>query len=142
MSQKVLREFSATLDELYPMLDFVGSFARQMTDSQEELNFVRLIAEEALVNIIRYAYSTGSGSIGIECERSGYTLKIHFIDDGIPFDPIQEANRFDLKAHERLNNPGGYGTFLILKLSDAVTYRREERSNILTITKSFKPADE
>lgn len=137
MSEKVLREFQATMDDLYPMLEFINSFALHLTEDREQLCHVRLIAEEALVNIIKYSYLGGSGPIGIECERFGHTLTITFVDDGIPFDPIQEAKRFDLKAHERLNNPGGYGTFLILSLADEVTYRREESSNILTLTKQL-----
>lgn len=137
MSEKVLRKYQASMDDLYPMLEFILSFAAVLSEDKEKLGHVRLIAEEALVNIINYSYKNAPGAIGIECERFSHTLKITIVDDGIPFDPIQEARRFNLKEHERLENPGGYGTYLMLSLADDLTYRREESSNILVITKEL-----
>lgn len=115
--------FVATLDQLYPLLDFIQSV---YIDQR-----IRLAAEEAVVNIINYSYPNGPGFIEVLCgitheEHSGQaTFRLLFKDEGIPFNPLTE------RPPPSLENLGGYGIRLYCQLMDRVEYRRENHQNIL-----------
>lgn len=95
---------------------------------------IELACEEALVNIISYAYPQSTpGSIDILCNPSDPPgLIISIRDQGVPFDPLKRE-----KVEKEL---GGYGVTLILKIMDQVQYAREEHDNILTLVKYLAPA--
>lgn len=92
---------------------------------------LELACEEALVNIISYAYPEKEGAIVIECtdpEKPG--LKISLRDQGIPYDPLDQE-----RAPPTEDRLGGYGIPLIIKIMDRVQYQREENDNVLTLVK-------
>ena len=49
---------------------------------------VDLAAEEALTNIIKYAYPQGGGSLEVACGRQGQDFVMEFRNQGQPFDPL------------------------------------------------------
>jgi serine/threonine-protein kinase RsbW len=116
-----IKTFLATLEQLYPMLDFVHDFSGDLQ--------IRLAVEEALVNIIRYGYPENQGSIQICCEHVGNALKICIEDQGIPFDPVS------YKVMQSTSRNGGAGIPLMKKIMDQIEYKRVEGKNILTLVK-------
>lgn len=107
-----------------------------MSFSKSHLFQIELAAEEAIVNIITYAYVNEQGHIEIDCYRTepknGILITIK--DYGIPYNPIASIKNKD-KDNLLEETLGGYGVFFILKVMDDVEYRREENSNILVLTK-------
>ncbi|MBR1503315.1 MAG: ATP-binding protein [Prevotella sp.] len=55
------------------------------------------------------------------------------IDDGILFDPTSYPEP-DLSLPADQREPGGLGIYFMRRMSDSLTYRREDGKNILTIT--------
>lgn len=130
------KTFSAHIENLAEMLEFVKIQAREAGFEQEVVTKIELAAEEALVNIINYSYPKSSGEIHITCMRptplSG--LKIIIYDKGVPFDPLNyQGNEKQGALEER--ETGGYGIYLILQVMDHVDYQRVEDGNLLSFIK-------
>ncbi len=96
-----------------------------------------LAIEEAVVNVMKYAYPNGtSGEVQIESipERDG--MRFVITDSGQPFDPtMQKEADTSLTAEER--PVGGLGIHLMRRLMDEVSYKRLGGKNILTMRKRF-----
>lgn len=104
--------------------------------ADETLRFqLRLAIEEAVENIIAYAYAEAAEPwLEVHAERQGSDLVITLKDGGRPFNPLEHAAPdLSLPAEER--PVGGLGIFLTRRMADAVSYARENGCNILTLTK-------
>ena len=99
---------------------------------------INLAIEEAVVNVMLYAYPTGTrGDISIEAVASDVRLKFTVIDSGKPFDPTtKDAPDVTLPYDER--PVGGLGIHLVRTLMDSINYERVDGHNVLTVTKKLK----
>lgn len=98
---------------------------------------LRLALEEAVVNIMKYAYPSGTkGDVSIRITSDGKRLKFILSDAGIFFNPTEAATAdTTLSAEDR--PIGGLGILLIRKLMDSINYERTEGRNELTLTKTI-----
>ncbi len=97
---------------------------------------INLALEEAVVNVMTYAYPEGHGEVNIEV--TAYKGRITFIitDSGIPFDPTaKEDVDISLSAEER--PIGGLGIHLVRQIMDRVSYEYADGKNILTLEKNI-----
>ena len=107
----------------------------------ETLNMpINLALEEAVSNVMLYAYPDSSGQVFVEFVKgeSAHDKKLIFTitDGGIPFDPTQQAEAdTSLSAEER--EIGGLGIHLVRQIMDEVRYKREDDKNVLTLIKSI-----
>lgn len=103
----------------------------------EALKFkLRLSIEEAVENVVRYAYDGGIGwlEVGTSLDHDSLILTIELRDAGVPFNPLErEDPDVSLPAEER--EIGGLGIFLCKKMMDTIDYRYEDGNNVLTMTK-------
>lgn len=100
---------------------------------------LNLVMEEAVSNIIFYAYKEGETgeNIRISMELEDGVLTIVLTDTGLPFDPTaREDPDVSLSAEER--PIGGLGIFLIKKMMDEVVYRRKDDANVFIMSKKLK----
>lgn len=98
----------------------------------------RLSIEEAVGNIINYAYGGDDGWMEATiCTTPDHLgIIIRFKDGGIPFNPLEEASPdFSIPITER--RPGGLGIHFIKKVMDNVSYERIDGCNVLTLTRKF-----
>lgn len=99
---------------------------------------LRLAVEEAVVNVIEYAYPIGTeGDITIKMTYDGYILRFRIIDAGVPFDPT-EKEKADITLSAEDRQIGGLGILLVRELMDSINYEREDGKNILTLIKTLK----
>ena len=97
------------------------------------MNEVELATEEALINIIHYAYPERAGEVEIRYRKDGDTvLKLEIMDNGIPFDPLSLSEP-DLAANLSDRKVGGLGVMLIREMAAEVRYRRDGDANVLTL---------
>jgi len=134
------KSFPASLDHLYAMLQFICSNAVHDGFDEMELAKIELACEEALVNIISYAYpEKGIGEIEITCLIQDNQIEIRLKDQGVPYDPVSNAATYKQIMQNpdpiELRKLGGYGIFFILTLMDEVSYKREGDNNVLTMVK-------
>ena len=123
----------------------VAEFSRFIKSVNEELGLetslarqIRLAVEEAVVNVIDYAYPEGvEGDITVQVLSDGRVMHVKIIDSGVPFDPteIQKADT-TLSAEDR--RIGGLGILLVREQMDSINYERTDGKNVLTLIKKLK----
>jgi anti-sigma regulatory factor (Ser/Thr protein kinase) len=126
----------AAIDHLRSMLSFIDEGAKTLGFDEQKIHQIMVASEEALVNVINYAYPEKPGNIELLRDlREDKSLLIEIRDSGIPFDPLSLPEP-DIHAPMERRRPGGLGIYMIRKIMDEVTYRREDGLNILTMVKN------
>jgi len=125
------------IEELSSLAVKIEKLAEEWELSQELAMKINLVIEEAVSNIIFYAFNDKKKhviKISISVEKG--KLEITFRDDGIPFNPLdQKKPDINLPAEER--PVGGLGIFLISQMMDEMHYSRDKNQNILILKKSI-----
>jgi len=127
----------AKLQYLEQLIDFVANCAREQGVAQNKIGEIQVAVEEALVNVINYAYKNGDGDVEVACTLDDERFIIEIVDSGLPFDflSLQDPD-ISLNVSER--NIGGLGIYLIKRLMDHVAHKREDNKNTLTLAVSTK----
>ena len=116
---------------------FVKQVAGQLSLDKSMVGKLRLAVEEAVVNVMEYAYPKGTtGDVNIRATSNGRRLKFIITDAGVSFNPTEVAAAdTTLSAEER--PVGGLGILLVRELMDSINYERIDGKNVLTLTKSI-----
>jgi anti-sigma regulatory factor (Ser/Thr protein kinase) len=126
-------KLSANLENLHPLIESVSSCAKKQGLDSSKITEIEIALEEALVNIINYAYQNNKGNITVTClldDDNRFTIEIE--DTGFHFDVLSvDQPNLTTKISER--KVGGLGIFLIRKLIGEVHYQRKGNKNILTL---------
>ncbi|MDO5390025.1 MAG: ATP-binding protein [Eubacteriales bacterium] len=128
----------ASLEKLDEVLAFVEENLEKNDCPMKVLMQVQIAVEEIFVNIAHYAYDSEQGTVTIRVEVGKDPLQaiITFIDQGVPYDPLQKEDPdVTLSAEER--QIGGLGIFMVKKSMDDMTYEYVNGKNILTICKKI-----
>ncbi len=123
--------------KLPPFLETVCEPAGLTVPQQMKL---RLALEEAVVNVVSYAYPPQeSGKINLKAlfDPQQKTLRFELTDSGKPFDPTKAPDA-NLSRNVEERPVGGLGIFLINKCMDEVDYKRENGMNKLMMTKRLE----
>lgn len=132
------KRFNPIKDKSSEIIEFLMSSPDIPDD--EVLQFkLRLSIEEAVENVVRYAYDGGIGWLeaGTSLDEDSLVLTIELRDAGIPFNPLEKEDPdVTLSADER--KIGGLGIFLCKKMMDSIEYRYENGNNVLTMTKKVQ----
>ena len=124
--------------EISLLADFVEELGIELDLSPAMTMNINLALEEAVVNIILYAYPQDQlHEIRLKVTASARQLIFLLTDCGMSFDPTQvpEAD-VTLPLEER--PIGGLGVFLIRKIMNEVTYERIGGENKLTMKKNIE----
>jgi anti-anti-sigma factor len=98
---------------------------------------LKLAMEEAVVNIILYAYpGEKDKEITVCLKRAANRLTVVITDCGLAFDPTAKKEP-DLSLPLDERPVGGLGTFLLKRLMTNVSYLRAGNKNILTMIKEL-----
>jgi len=127
-------ELPTGLTNLPHFIDFVRNQACRLDFPPKRIQEIELVLEEALVNIIKYAYPPDStGNLTIMATNTGDNrLRIEISDHGIPFNPLTQSDT-DVEM-ELMERPiGGLGILLIKELTDELHWDRKEDKNSLTL---------
>jgi anti-sigma regulatory factor (Ser/Thr protein kinase) len=131
------------IEELQRVKSLLRDYCQCLGCERRLIRKILLAVEEALANIVNYAYPKGhQGRIDLDLEgtpakegRQTGQLTVRLIDYGAPFDPT-EQKKVDINQRMDDRQIGGLGIYLYQQLMDTVTYQRtEEGSNVLTMTK-------
>jgi len=132
------KRFNPIKDKSSEIIEFVMSSPDIPDD--DVLKFkLRLSIEEAVENVVRYAYDGGIGWLetDIHFNQDTLLLTIQLRDAGVPFNPLEKEDpNLTLSAEER--NIGGLGIYLCKKMMDNIEYRYEDGNNVLTMTKKVQ----
>lgn len=130
----ILANDISEVSRLYEFIEEVGNDFSLTPDIVFNLN---LVLEEAVVNIINYAYPKEDHQhIYLSAKMRDDSIVLVLTDTGKEFDPTAapEAD-VTLSADER--EIGGLGIFLIRQIMNEVKYERIEGKNVLTLGKKI-----
>jgi sigma-B regulation protein RsbU (phosphoserine phosphatase) len=114
---------------------FIGSICEDMNFDELTTAGINLAIEEAVVNVMNYAYSEGTrANILLEVTGDGKELTFVLRDSGIPFDPTA-APEVDTTLPIEHRSIGGLGIHLIRHYMDVIRYERVDNQNVLTMIK-------
>ena len=127
--------FKAQMEELPLMLRWVR---KHWIHQPEAFYTIEVALEEALVNIIQYAYGPNGGAIELTLRIEPQShIEIGIRDWGKPFNPLLEGPKVDPTTSLEGREVGGLGIFLMSKLVDDVLYEWDGISNWLVFIKRF-----
>ena len=99
---------------------------------------MNLAIEEAVVNVMNYAYPSGTkGEVRIEAKAREDYVEFVISDDGRPFDPTGVKD-VDTTSPAEERSIGGLGIFLVKHYMDKVKYKYIDGQNVLTLRKNLK----
>ena len=122
------------IPQLAEFVETVSALAHLSGSMSMSLN---LALEEAVTNVILYAYPEGAdGLVDVEAIIRKDELQFIVTDSGKPFDPTA-APEADITLDVEDRPIGGLGIFLVRNIMDSVRYERVEGKNILTMSKNL-----
>ena len=126
------------IKEVPRLTAFVEEACEAVGLQPDETALVKVAIEEAVVNVMNYAYPPGTrGNVAIEAASNDVRLKFTVIDSGKPFDPtVQRGVDTTLPAKER--HIGGLGIHIMRQNMDSINYERVDNHNVLTLRKKLK----
>jgi len=126
------------VDELTKLPEFVDTVCEEAGVDMALIASLNLALEEAVTNVVLYAYVGGEGTVDIDAVYTDKKLRFIITDSGIAFDPTKkEEADTTLSAEER--PIGGLGIHLVRQIMDSVNYERIDGKNVLTLIKKLEP---
>ncbi|MBQ7421398.1 MAG: SpoIIE family protein phosphatase [Prevotella sp.] len=137
--------------EVSRLKSFLFSVCREQETDESFAFTLNLAMEEAVVNVINYAYPKGMrGHVEITAQVTNYNpdtlsdsasyikvLTLTIKDSGVPFDPTQ-TEKIDINAKLGNRPIGGLGIHLVRTIMDTMHYERTtDGQNLLTLTKEI-----
>ncbi|MYD45914.1 MAG: ATP-binding protein [Gammaproteobacteria bacterium] len=114
-------------------------FARFQNLNDEVIYAIQLSVDELFTNIVSYGYDDSeTHTVKFVIDVTREEVRIEIIDDGKPFNPLDDAPdvNLDLSVEER--KIGGVGIHLVKSLMTEVTYVRDGDYNRLRLVKKFE----
>ena len=125
------------ISEITRLYEFIEEMGNDFSLSPDIVFNLNLVLEEAVVNVINYAYPKEEHQyIYLSASMKDGSIVLVLTDTGKEFDPTTapEAD-ITLSADER--QIGGLGIFLIRQIMNEVKYERIEGKNVLTLEKKL-----
>ncbi len=126
------------LSEISSLTEFMETTGKEMRLPEVLAMRLNLVLEEAVSNIIMYAYpEKQADEIRIRVEKQGDELVFTLTDRGIAFDPTQ-VKEADVTLPVENRPVGGLGIYIIRNIMDEVTYQRERGCNVFRMKKKIR----
>lgn len=133
-------EIKNRIEETERLPEFVDEVSEKAGIDMALSMQLNLALEEALVNVVQYAYPVGvEGDISLTAkliadDKVLFSLK----DSGRPFDPTKKEDP-DLDSPLEERPIGGLGIFLVKNIMTEVSYHRtKDGENVLSMVKQFE----
>ena len=119
--------------ELGRVSEWVRGFAREHSLGRQVAQGLELAVNEALTNIMSYAYRDGARhDIVVELRAQPDRIRVEVEDDGVPFNPLELPVEEPPESLEQ-SRPTGRGILLMRSFMDELHYVRRDGRNVLTM---------
>ena len=139
MSETVSLTIATDAGELETITSVVEALGQREGWSPELVFRANLVLEELGLNIINYGHDGPESRIEITLDSRPDRLTIEISNDGLPFDPINDAPAPDLTSSVEERPIGGLGLYLVRTLMDEMMYLREGGKNHLALVARRDP---
>ena len=139
--EEVLLSRQLTLKNDLSLVKELNSFVKSVNQEMgldKSLGMKLMLAvEEAVVNVMDYAYPNGmEGEVRIDVKVTPDRMNYTITDRGMAFEPT-EVSKVDTSLSVEDRPIGGLGIFLVRNLMDSINYERNDGKNILTLMKNI-----
>lgn len=138
---EMLKELTvdAAVENIEPVTEFVTAELEKLDCPIKAETQISIAIDELFGNIARYAYSPdiGKATVRFEIENDPLSVIITFIDNGVPFNPLEQTEP-DVHESADKRKIGGLGIFLVKKTMNLVEYEYKDGQNILKIKKNIQ----
>ena len=93
----------------------------------------RLVLEEFGLNIMKYGYDEGIHTFDVTLTTSSDSITIEFVDDGRPFNPLEDGVAAVTEGDIGERPIGGLGLHIVMEMTDDFQYCREDSKNHSTM---------
>ena len=128
----------ATMESIPVITEFVDRQLEQLECPVKAQAQIDIAIDELFSNIVHYAYHPGVGpaTVRVEVLEEPLSVIITCIDQGVPYDPLSNADPdVTLSAEDR--EIGGLGIYIVKKNMSEITYEYKDGKNILRIRKDL-----
>jgi serine/threonine-protein kinase RsbW len=133
LSAELSLKVETRVAELERISAAVKAFGEQQNWPANLIFKVTLVLEELGINIMNNGYDDGLHEFEIVLTSEPDTLRVEVLDDGRPFDPLNDAPIPDLESSLDDRPVGGLGIYLVRSMVDRMHYRRTGDQNRLTL---------
>ena len=132
----------AAVENIETVTEFITQELERLNCPPKAETQIFVAIDELFGNIARYAYSPeiGKATVRVEVENDPLSVIITFIDNGVPFNPLEHDDP-DIDAPADDRKIGGLGIFMVKKTMNMVEYEYSQGQNILKIKKNLSEKD-
>lgn len=131
---KFVLETVADIDHLEEINNFIEQSLNELDIQGESCGHICVSLDEAVTNVVMYAYPKTKGNVRITIERLNDRLSVEIIDSGVPFNPLNHPVP-DVSASIEKRMIGGLGIHLMRNMMNELNYRRIGDKNCLSLVK-------
>lgn len=125
------------ISEIGRLADFIEDMGNEFSLAPDVRFNLNLVLEEAVANIINYAYPKDEHEfIYLSARMHEDSIVLVLTDTGKEFDPTM-APEVDVTLSAEERQIGGLGIFLIRQIMNEVRYERIDGKNVLTLEKKL-----
>jgi serine/threonine-protein kinase RsbW len=125
------------ISEISRLNEFIEEIGNEFSLAPDVIFNLTLVLEEAVVNVINYAYPKEEHEyIYLSARMHEGSIVLVLTDTGKEFDPTA-APEADVTLSAEDRQIGGLGIFLIRQIMNEVKYERIEGKNVLTLEKKL-----
>lgn len=125
------------ISEISRLNEFIEEIGNEFSLAPDVIFNLTLVLEEAVVNVINYAYPKEEHEyIYLSARMHEESIVLVLTDTGKEFDPTA-APEADVTLSAEDRQIGGLGIFLIRQIMNEVKYERIEGKNVLTLEKKL-----
>ena len=126
------------MEEIQTIAAALEEFFEQQGLPSESLFSTQLSLEEIFTNVASYAHDDDQEhEVEIIFSREDETITVEILDDGFPFNPLEEAPELDVESSLEDRRIGGAGIMLAKQLMTELRYQRNSDRNHLTMIKKI-----
>ena len=92
-----------------------------------------LVLEEFGLNIMKYGYEEGIHTFDLTLISGSDSITIEFVDDGVPFNPLEDSKPPVTEGDIGDRPIGGLGIYFVMEMTEDFQYRRENSKNHSTM---------
>jgi anti-sigma regulatory factor (Ser/Thr protein kinase) len=131
--------FQAHLRELDKIMAWIRGQIQKTDLNKTEGRKMEIAIEEAVVNVIHYAYGSPPGLLEIssKIDEKKNHLIFQLRDQGVAFNPVEKKKEPDMESSAAERDVGGLGIYFMCEMTDEIHYERQGESNVLTLVKAI-----
>ncbi len=125
-----------TIEELQKVETVVDEFSLAEGWTPDLEFKIRLVLDELCTNVVNYAHGDKlDHDMSVTIESDDDEVKVLIVDDGSPFNPLEDAPEPDTDSDLADRQVGGLGVHFVKTLVDDVRYWRDDDKNHVVLSK-------